>query len=66
MAGFSEQMRLRGKADEDLYFARRERELIDALHRAQGGGQEGPARAESDSPGQAPEDPPEPAPPARP
>lgn len=29
---FTEKLRLRGKAEEDLYFARLDRELIDAMH----------------------------------
>ncbi|MEF1171207.1 hypothetical protein [Vibrio sinaloensis] len=29
---FTEKLRLRGKAEEDLYFARLDRELIDAIH----------------------------------
>jgi len=33
MSDFTEKMRLKGQADEDIYFARRERELIEALHR---------------------------------
>jgi hypothetical protein len=33
MADFSENMRLKGKAEEDLYFAKLDRKLIDALHK---------------------------------
>lgn len=29
---FTEKLRLRGKAEEDMYFARLDRELIDAMH----------------------------------
>ncbi|WP_190277882.1 hypothetical protein [Vibrio sinaloensis] len=29
---FTEKLRLRGKAEEDLYFARLDRELIEAIH----------------------------------
>ncbi|MGF1688309.1 hypothetical protein L4C36_16725 [Photobacterium japonica] len=29
---FSERMKLRGKAEEDLYFAKRDKALIDAIH----------------------------------
>ena len=29
---FTEKLRLRGKAEEDLYFARLDRELINAMH----------------------------------
>ncbi|UTV26768.1 hypothetical protein [Photobacterium atrarenae] len=32
MVDFLEHMRLRGKAEEDLYFAERDRQLIKALH----------------------------------
>ncbi|MGF1684547.1 hypothetical protein L4D09_18320 [Photobacterium makurazakiensis] len=32
---FTEKMKLRGKAEEDLYFAERDRKLIDALHEQQ-------------------------------
>lgn len=32
MAGLPEKLRLKGLAEEDIYFARRDRELIDALH----------------------------------
>ena len=32
MAGLPEKLRLKGMAEEDIYFARRDRELIDALH----------------------------------
>jgi hypothetical protein len=35
MADFSENMRLKGKAEEDLYFAKLDRKLIDALHKNQ-------------------------------
>jgi hypothetical protein len=35
MADFSENMRLKGKAEEDLYFAELDRKLIDALHKKQ-------------------------------
>jgi hypothetical protein len=33
MCGFTEKLRLKGQADEDRYFARRDRELVDALRR---------------------------------
>ncbi len=36
MADFTERMRLRGKAAEDIYFAEQERKLIAALHEKQG------------------------------
>lgn len=29
---FTEKLRLRGKAEEDIYFAQRDRELIEAMH----------------------------------
>lgn len=29
---FSERMKLRGKAEEDLYFAKRDKALIEAIH----------------------------------
>lgn len=35
MADFSENMRLKGKAEEDLYFAKLNRKLIDELHKKQ-------------------------------
>ncbi len=31
--GFSDKLRLKEMAEEDIYFARRERELIEAIHR---------------------------------
>jgi hypothetical protein len=36
MSGFSEIMRLKERADEDIYFARRDRELIAELKRRRG------------------------------
>ncbi len=33
MSGFAEKMRLKEMAEEDIYFARRDRELIEALRR---------------------------------
>ena len=35
MADFTENMRLKGKAEEDMYFAEIDRKLIDALHEKQ-------------------------------
>ncbi|MDV6249960.1 hypothetical protein [Vibrio sp. EA2] len=32
---FTEKLRLRGKAEEDLYFAKLDRQLIEALHEKQ-------------------------------
>ncbi|MCG9577067.1 hypothetical protein L1D14_12525 [Vibrio tubiashii] len=32
---FTEKLRLRGKAEEDLYFAKLDRELIEAMHEKQ-------------------------------
>jgi hypothetical protein len=32
MTTWTEKLRLKGMAEEDIYFARRDRELIDALH----------------------------------
>jgi|GEM_PF-1788881 len=32
---FTEKLRLRGKAEEDLYFAKRDRQLIEAMHEKQ-------------------------------
>ncbi|WP_176289656.1 hypothetical protein [Vibrio sp. JPW-9-11-11] len=32
---FTEKLRLRGKAEEDIYFAQRDRELIEAMHEKQ-------------------------------
>lgn len=43
MVGFNEVMHLRGKAEEDLYFARRDRQLVEALRRARAGTPRGPA-----------------------
>lgn len=33
MTTWTEKLRLKGMAEEDIYFARRDRELIDALHK---------------------------------
>ncbi|WED27801.1 hypothetical protein L3V77_06060 [Vibrio sp. DW001] len=33
MVDFVEKLRLKGKAEEDLYFAKHDRELIDAMHK---------------------------------
>ncbi|WP_299012914.1 hypothetical protein [uncultured Photobacterium sp.] len=35
MVDFNEKMRLKGKAEEDLYFAELDRKLIEALHEKQ-------------------------------
>ena len=35
MADFTERMRLKGKAEEDIYFAELDRKLIKALHEKQ-------------------------------
>jgi hypothetical protein len=35
MVDFTEKLRLRGKAEEDLYFAALDRELIEAMHQRQ-------------------------------
>lgn len=35
MSEFNEKLRLKEKAEEDMYFARRDRELIRAMHEAQ-------------------------------
>ncbi len=35
MSDFEEKIRLKGKAEEDRYFAQRDRELIEALHQKQ-------------------------------
>ncbi len=35
MADFTEKMRLKGKAAEDIYFAEQEKKLIQALHEKQ-------------------------------
>ncbi|UXI00278.1 hypothetical protein [Photobacterium sp. TY1-4] len=42
MVDFLEHMRLRGKAEEDLYFAERDRQLIKALHDKQAREQQTP------------------------
>jgi hypothetical protein len=34
MTGFSDKLRLKEQAEEDIYFARRDRELLEALHRS--------------------------------
>jgi len=36
MVGFTEKMHLKGKAEEDLYFAKLDKKLIRALHEKQG------------------------------
>ncbi|MCQ1060369.1 hypothetical protein ACQKPX_12845 [Photobacterium sp. DNB23_23_1] len=36
---FTQKMRLRGKAEEDLYFAQQDSELIEALHEMQKSGE---------------------------
>ena len=54
--GFSDKLRLKEMAEEDIYFARRERELIEAIHRRNRAGrlgeesdaQRGLAEAETD------------------
>lgn len=33
MTNLTEKLRLKGMAEEDIYFARRDRELIEAMHR---------------------------------
>jgi hypothetical protein len=33
MSHWTEKLRLKGMAEEDVYFAKRDRELIDAMHR---------------------------------
>lgn len=33
MSGFIEKLKLKERAEEDMYFAKRDRELIEALHR---------------------------------
>jgi hypothetical protein len=48
VSGFSEIMRLKEMAEEDIYFARRDRELIAELKRRRG---EGSARDQSADPG---------------
>jgi hypothetical protein len=35
MTDFVERLQLKGQADEDIYFAKQDRELLDALHRRQ-------------------------------
>jgi hypothetical protein len=52
MAGFTETMQLKGKAEEDLYFSRQDRMLIEALHRARREGNAHPADAPD--PGETP------------
>ena len=37
MSEFPKIMNLKEMAEEDIYFARRDRELIDAMHRKKGG-----------------------------
>ncbi|MGR5065157.1 hypothetical protein [Photobacterium sp. DNB22_13_2] len=36
---FTQKMKLRGKAEEDLYFAQQDKDLIDALHEMQENGE---------------------------
>jgi hypothetical protein len=54
MSDFAEKLRLKGMAEEDIYFARRDRELLEELHRRQANeGQQGQrkvAPAESPQP----------------
>ncbi|MCE2595812.1 hypothetical protein K6Y31_13450 [Motilimonas cestriensis] len=40
MADFTETMRRKGKAEEDIYFARLDRQLIESMHQKQGSKQQ--------------------------
>jgi hypothetical protein len=42
MSGFSDKLKLKEQAEEDTWFARRDRELLDALHRRRSRGQADP------------------------
>jgi len=37
MSGFTEKIRMRGKAEEDIYFAKLNQKLIEALHKKMAG-----------------------------
>ena len=52
MSGFVEKMRLKEMAEEDIYFAQRDRELIEALRRkkAQRDGVEGEREKDAEKP----------------
>jgi len=45
MTTWAEKLRLKGMAEEDMYFARRDRELIDAIRRRRSSSQAQPAKA---------------------
>lgn len=42
MTTWTEKLRLKGMAEEDIYFARRDRELIDAMHKRRSARHHGP------------------------
>ena len=44
MTNWAEKLRLKGMAEEDIYFARRDRELIDAMHKLRSARQHQPDR----------------------
>ncbi len=50
MSGFSETMRLKEMAEEDIYFARRDRELIAELKRRRGDEADKDRSADADHP----------------
>ncbi len=52
MSGFAEKMRFKEMAEEDIYFARRDRDLIEALRRkkAQRDGAEGEREKDAEKP----------------
>ena len=50
MSGFSETMRLKEMAEEDIYFARRDRELIAELKRRRGDEADKDRSADADNP----------------
>ena len=49
MSGFAETMRLKEMAEEDIYFAQRDRELIEALHRKKAQREGAEAETEQDA-----------------
>lgn len=45
MTGWTEKLRLKGMAEEDIYFARRDRELINAMRKRKSAKQRRPDKA---------------------
>lgn len=48
MTTWTEKLRLKGMAEEDIYFARRDRELIEAMHRRRAQQLQPPKSGEND------------------